>query len=296
MNLITRNKIFIFCTTLALPLMLLNNIKSANAYQEDGIKERNINFNQNIAAQIQDAFLYSNNEVNALRENDNMLKGAKNIKRNKGQANKYNFRMSKPKYNVDLNTETRKKIAYNAYIDGQYEIAISIYKQLIEDQPFDDYSKYSLALTYQKLKQYKSAKEIYYNLLKKGVSNKEDVVANLVIILSEESPKEALFLLTKLSRQNPESGYFLAQKALVLERIGNHELAIKSMREATLKEPQRIDYKFNLAVIYDRSEKFSEALESYYEVMKSYQNDSSLAKNIPIDQVRLRIDEVRTFI
>ena len=105
-----------------------------------------------------------------------------------------------------------------------------------------------------------------------------------------------LFLLTKLSRQNPESGYFLAQKALVLERIGNHELAIKSMREATLKEPQRIDYKFNLAVIYDRSEKFSEALESYYEVMKSYQNDSSLAKNIPIDQVRLRIDEVRTFI
>ncbi len=276
-------------------LLLIFISRPCLAYFGGEVKEQDLDLNQNLASEIQNAFLYSKEEVAAINGHKEMLKDAQNISSDTG-SNRFNFMTSKPKYEVDLNKKTKEKIAYNSYINGQYEVAIKIYTQLVEEYPFDNYPKYCLALAYQKLKQYKSAKKIYFDLLKRGASNKEDVVSNLVSILSEESPKEALYLLTKLSSQNPSSGYFLAQKALILAKIGNHELAIQNMKEATQKEPNRVDYKFNLAVIYDQHEKFREALESYYEVVKSYNEDSRWGEDIPINQVISRIDEVKTFI
>ena len=261
-------------------------------------EERNLTLDENIAAQIQGSFLYSKKET-AIIDNYKNYDFDQDISVNENQGNKYNFVISKSKskkYDINLDKKTQEKTAYNAYINGQYEIAIKIYKELIKKNPFDTYPKYCLALTYQKLKQYRDAKEIYFKLLTQNPENKEDIVANLMVILSEESPKDAIYHLTKLANQNPDSGYFLAQKALILEKIGNHKMAIQDMKRATLLEPKRADYQFNLAVIYDRSEKYEEALEAYYNVLKEYKSGEEWGYNIPINQVISRIDVVKTFI
>lgn len=262
-------------------------------------KERNLTLDENIAAQIQGSFLYSKKETAIIDNHKNSYPNQDDGDIDKAKSNKYNFVISKEKkkkYNANLSKTTQEKTAYGAYVNGQYEVAIKIYKELITKNPFDNYPKYCLALTYQKLKQYRDAKEIYFKLLTRSPTNKEDIVANLVAILSEESPKDAIYHLTKLANQNPDSGYFLAQKALVLEKIGNHEMAIREMKRATLLEPRRSDYQFNLAVIYDRHEKYEEALEAYYNVLREYKSNENWGYNIPINQVISRIDVVRTFI
>ncbi len=271
-------------------------LANANSFFGGQVQEKDITFDDNVVSEIEKAFLYSEKEKMAIKTNDDIVKNRKNYPGDEDKANKFGFEISTPKYKVDLDKKAQEKLAYNAYINGQYEVAIVLYKKIIADYPLDQDAKYSLAMTYQKLKQYKSAKKIYFDLLKNDANNKEDIVANLVMVLSEESPNEAIFILTKLSRQNPDSGYFLAQKAVILDKMGNNEMAIHTMKEAIMKEPARVDYKFNLAVMYDKCEKFKDALNSYYEVVQGYQTNDSWSRSIPIEQVKSRIQIVKTFI
>jgi len=185
----------------------------------------------------------------------------------------------------------KEQIAYNSVLIGQYEVAIELYKQVLEKEQDNSYSKFALATVYQKIGQFRQAKTLYYQMLKSGVENQEEVVGNLLDILIEDSPQDATYLLSRLAVQNPDSPNILAFAALAYNKAKNHDQAISLMQKAITLDSENVDYKYNLAVIYDQTEQYSKALDLYSEVVRKY---SDANQSVPIDQVKKRIEFIST--
>ncbi|MDX2083006.1 MAG: tetratricopeptide repeat protein [Rickettsiales bacterium] len=190
----------------------------------------------------------------------------------------------------DSEIREKEKLAYNSALIGQYEVAIELYKQVLNAEPDNYYAKFSLAVVYQKLGQYRQAKTAYYQLLKADVDNKEEIIGNLLAILVDESPKDALYLLSRLTIENPKSSYILAQAALAYDKAKNYDQAIILLKKAIIYDDKRPDYKYNLAVIYDKIADYSSALSLYSEVLK---NSDGSDQSIPVDQIKKRIEFIR---
>jgi tetratricopeptide (TPR) repeat protein len=185
----------------------------------------------------------------------------------------------------------KEQIAYNSVLIGQYEVAIELYKQVLEKERDNSYSKFALATVYQKIGQFRQAKTLYYQMLKSGVENQEEVVGNLLDILIEDSPQDATYLLSRLAVQNPDSPNILAFAALAYNKAKNHDQAISLMQKAITLDSENIDYKYNLAVIYDQTEQYSKALDLYSEVVRKH---SDANQSVPLDQVKKRIEFIST--
>lgn len=193
------------------------------------------------------------------------------------------------KENFDI--KEKERLAYNSAMIGQYEVAIQIFKQIIKDQADNTYAKFSLATVYQKIGQYRQAKNLYHELLKSNYENKEEVLGNLFTILVDESPRDSIYLLSRLSIQNPDSPIILAHSGLAYEKIKNYDKAISYFLKAINLDDSNISYKFNLAIIYDKAGKFEKALEMYSEVVKNYFNTNN--NSIPIEVVKKRIETIK---
>ncbi len=195
------------------------------------------------------------------------------------------------KENFDL--KEKEKLAYNSAMIGQYEVSIQIFKQILKEQPTNSYAKFSLATVYQKIGQSRQAKDLYHQLLKSDYENKEEVLSNLFAILVDESPRDSIYLLSRLSIQNPDSSTILAHTALAYDKIKNYDKAISYFTKAIVLDEFNLSYKFNLAIIYDKAEKLEKALEMYNEVAKNYFNNNSSNIAIPIEIVQKRIETIR---
>jgi tetratricopeptide (TPR) repeat protein len=194
-----------------------------------------------------------------------------------------------PKFD-NLDVREKEKLAYNSALIGQYEVAIELYKQVLAAEPNNDYDKFSLAVVYQKIGQFRQAKTLYYQLLKSNPSNQEEIVGNLLAVLIEESPRDAVYLLSRLAVQNPKSGYVFAQAAIAYDRIKNYDQAINFLQKAITLDPVNANYQYNLAVIYDKTSQYEKALESYLAVVKNYTDEN---QSVPLDQVQRRIESIR---
>lgn len=185
----------------------------------------------------------------------------------------------------------KEKLAYNAAIVGQHEVAIELYKQVIAAEPDNNYSKFSLAVTYQKLGQLRQAKTLYRDLLKKNPDNQEEIIGNLLAILIEESPRDAAYLLSRLTLENPRSAYILAQGAIAYDKIKDYDKAIILLEKAIALDPDNVSYKYNLAVIYDKTSQEEKAVEYYSSVLDNYSEDSQL---VSIEQVQQRLQTIKS--
>lgn len=185
----------------------------------------------------------------------------------------------------------QEKLAYNASVVGQYEVSIELYKKVLAAEPNNVYSKFSLAVVYQKIGQFRQAKALYSQLLKEESVDKEEIIGNLLAIMVEETPKDTVYLLNRLAAENPDSSYILAQSAIAYDKIKNYDQAISLLKKAITLDPNRIDYKYNLAVIYDKTSDFENALGLYSEVTKGYTDENS---SIQIDQVNQRVEAIRS--
>ena len=197
------------------------------------------------------------------------------------------------KVKIDKDLREKEKLAYNSVLIGQYEIAIQIYKEILQKEPKNLYAKYSLAVVYQRLSQFKQAKNIYYELLRGDAENKDEVINNIIAILTEESPREAIYLLTRLTLQNPQKHSLFASMALAYEKISDYNSAIKNYTKALELDYGNINYCYNLGVLYDENKEYEKALEMYANVVKN--NDSSNSE-IALDSVRRRIEKIKQMI
>jgi len=197
------------------------------------------------------------------------------------------------KVKIDKDVREKEKLAYNSVLVGQYEIAIQIYKEILQKEPQNLYAKYSLGVVYQRLAQYKQAKNIYYELLKGDAENKDEIINNIIAILIEESPREAIYMLNRLTLQNPERHYLFASMALAYEKISDYNSAIKNYTKALELDYANIDYCYNLGVLYDENKEYEKALEMYSAVVKNNDNSN---REIALDSVKRRIEKIKQMI
>ncbi len=191
----------------------------------------------------------------------------------------------------DNNTIREKlKLAYNATLIDQNEVAIEIYKGLLKTNPDSHYMQFSLATIYQKMNQSMKAKKIYHKILEDNPDNKHEVISNLLSILIEESPQEAIYFLSRLAKQNPDSSYITAQLALAYEKTQKYDLALQYLRRSLAKDPDNIEYIYNIAVIYDKMNNSSNAIANYSAVVKNY---SSKYDSISLNSVKGRIASLK---
>ncbi|MFT7098576.1 MAG: tetratricopeptide (TPR) repeat protein [Rickettsiales bacterium] len=190
----------------------------------------------------------------------------------------------------------KEQIAYNASIAGQYEVAIAIYKQILKKDPNNHYASFSLASCYHKLDQYKQAKIIYYDLLKKDWADqetKEQLIGNLLEVIVQESPNEAIYMLDKLIDQNPNSAYIMAGSAMAYDTINKPDQAILLLKRAIHMNPNEETYRFNLAVIFDKIGDYPNAIPQYQSVINKYISSGDLDDSIPIEQIRQRVEFIK---
>lgn len=279
----------IFLTNLVFLLLSLSEVSFAKQ-DKDKIKEGDILINE-----IENLLLFSQKEKEKIGYFNEVNSGDENqVSTENNRFNIQSFQTKKAKVNIA--TRKKEKIAYNLFSSGQYEASKELYKQILEDEPENDYAKYSLAVIYQKMRQFSEAKKLYMEILKSDSIDRENVIANVLTIISEESPRTAVNFLSRLSSQHPNSGYLMAQTGLIYEKVKQYDKAIIHLKKATQNSPSRLDYRYNLAIIYDKNKNYKEAIESYYDVVKGYSRNKKWQKNIPIKQVRSRIQKLKTMI
>lgn len=244
--------------------------------------------------QIQKTLLFSDkaSRVRAVK------KESFNIDHSDNQFNKsdINILITDPLSKTNQQVEQKQKLAHSALVAGQYEVAVELYKQILKSDPKNKYASFSLATCYHKLGQYKQAKTIYYQLLKyewPDAQTKDELIGNLIDVIVEESPNDAVYLMDKLSSQNPNSAYILAGAAMSYDRINKPDQAILLLKRAINIDPKEIKYKFNLAIIYDKMADYQNALKYYQDVIGNYISSDNLENSIPLEQVRQRIEFIK---
>lgn len=244
--------------------------------------------------QIQKTLLFSDkaSRVRAVK------KESLNIDHSDNQFNKsdINILITDPSSKTNQQVEQKQKLAHSALVAGQYEVAVELYKQILKSDPKNKYASFSLATCYHKLGQYKQAKTIYYQLLKyewPDAQTKDELIGNLIDVIVEESPNDAVYLMDKLSSQNPNSAYILAGAAMSYDRINKPDQAILLLKRAINIDPKEIKYKFNLAIIYDKMADYQNALKYYQDVIGNYISSDNLENSIPLEQVRQRIEFIK---
>jgi tetratricopeptide (TPR) repeat protein len=262
---------------------------SAAAFLSQALAKEFVSTTQ-VINQIEKSLLFDRDA----RQKIDFYSGSKNAKRSdltidassskEKPSSDLNIVVISPKSNQGI--REKEKFAYNAALITQYEVAIELYKQVIAAEPKNNYAKFSLAVVYQKIGQLKQAKNTYYELLQTDPENREEIVDNLMSVLIEESPKEAIYALSRLALQNPTSPNILAQTAMAYDKVKDYNQAANLLNEAIKLDPERLDYKYNLAVIYDKSQSYDNAIALYGEVL---QGDTSEYKTFSSDEISKRI-------
>ena len=180
-------------------------------------------------------------------------------------------------------------LAAKAYSVGQYESAIALYKSALQTDEKNRNALFGLATSYHRNGQKAQAKIYYAKLLDKYPYDTEGQ-NNFLTLVGEESPQDALKELADLAKNNPDYAPIYAQKAMIYMKTGDDLNAIKNLYQAVKLRPDNVNYKYNLAVLFDKNGYYENAALLYSDLIK----DSRDGKTIPAD--RADITDRMTFI
>jgi tetratricopeptide (TPR) repeat protein len=240
--------------------------------------------NQEIIGDIE-RYLFFNEESGNI-ENDNSSYEGDNTVFDEEEEYQPKFDIITIDADFDDNSEEQQKLAYNANLIGHYEIAISLYKEILTDNSNNYSAKFGLAFAYQNLHQYEEAKKLYYELLNDSKNiDKDKIVSNLLSIIIEQSPKEAIFFLSKLSAQHPDSSDLIAKSALTYLKINKKDKAIDLMKRALFLAPDNYQYQYNLAIMLDEQGDYEDAKILYDRILLKLTRLESDKLGISLDDI-----------
>lgn len=197
------------------------------------------------------------------------------------------------------NSEKDKKIsalkdkAFEAFNLKEYEIAIKLYRQILSLNKNDNFTKLSLATTYHILGQYVQAKQLYIELLP-IFPNSEQLISNLLSIIIQESPYEAIYLLPALANKYNNSAIIQAQTSVAFSTVERYNEAIKYILNAISLDDENIEYKYNLAVLYDTTKQYDKAYRIYKNI-SDYSKNNTIS-SIPINNINDRMKKIRRYL
>lgn len=254
-----------------------------------------------IVEKVERNLIYSN-EIERQNNTEGIIikKGAWNqeeaqkFEESQATSKKINAEVKKTKN--DSNVLALKRKAYDAITIGQYEVAVELYKQALKINKDDIYSTLGLATAYQYLGQYVQAKPLYLKVLEVFPADQQ-VMSNLLAIVSIETPYEAVYLLSSMADRNLSSPLIQAQTSIAYSKIKNYDKAIEYIKRAIEIDGMNLEYRYNLAVLYDLNQNYSQARVVYNELINLGSTRSSGENfNLPIDEIKDRIVAINAII
>lgn len=183
---------------------------------------------------------------------------------------------SNPLINMEIHTEGQaaKNIhellgeAFDALLSGQAEVSIVLYRKALAMDEENTTALFGLATAYQRNGQDEQAKHIYEDLLHIDPAHREGV-NNFLVLMAKESPEGALQELHRLRAIDPDYSPFYAHSALIHAQLHRLDQAIDDMKHAVRLSPHNMSYRYNLAVLLDRAERWDLAVDLYKQLIKA---------------------------
>lgn len=176
--------------------------------------------------------------------------------------------------------------AYQAAAVGHLEASLVIYKQILALSPKNETAWFGLATSYQRLRQFSQAKPYYTKLLSAHPDN-QAALTNFIALVREEAPADAYLELKKLEKADARLSAIPAQMGMIAMREGKNEEAIQYLRRAVAMEPGNMSYRYNLAIILDKANEWSEAAPLYRQLLVAAEHGVPVPGNIKKIRERL---------
>jgi tetratricopeptide (TPR) repeat protein len=183
--------------------------------------------------------------------------------------------------------------AYKAALLGQFEASVYLYKKALEKEPENINVMYGLGSLYQKLHQNDQAQAMYKKVLTLEPRH-QNALNNYMVLMAAGSPKNALIELNELEKSNPDFSPVQAQIGMVLAQIGDYPAAERHLRKAVLLSPEIVNYRYNLAVVYDHMGAYENAINMYKQVLKFHTPDEPLPQKP--EYIQARLDYLQAFL
>ncbi len=161
---------------------------------------------------------------------------------------------------LDTNYELNR--AYSALMGGDTTQAIETYKNILSADPSNEDALFGLASTYHRAGDLERARPYYGQLLKVNPNHREGL-NNFLVLMSDESPQEALAELDRLEQRNPDFSPIPAQQGIILGKLGYMDQAREKMLRAIELAPENMTYKYNLAIMLDKHGEYADAAALY---------------------------------
>lgn len=179
---------------------------------------------------------------------------------------------------IDRSTLKYYKNAKDALSVGQYESAITYFKQLLKKKPNDPKILFGLATAYHKAKQYDNARKAYLETIKLG-RDYWPAVNNYLILISEEFPENAEERLKNLWFKNPDFASIPAQLGNLNYEKRNYSVAAEYYSKAVSLDPKNYNYQYNFAVILEKMGDKTSAARVYRKILESPTDGYNLPEN-----------------
>ena len=199
------------------------------------------------------------------------------------------IKMSVRRPGIDTNAELTH--AYSEVTAGDAAGAIESYKRVLAADPLNQDALFSLASIYHRQGQIDKARPLY-GILLKNYPNNRDGLNNFLVLISDESPQEALAELERLEQRNPDFSPIPAQEALLLNKLGYVVEARDKMIRAIEISPENLTYKYNLAVMFDSQGDYASAAAIYRDLLASGNSNGTLP--ISLDALQRRLNFIGT--
>ncbi len=185
-----------------------------------------------------------------------------------------------------LNFDYELEKAYNAIVAGHTEVAIEIYERVLSNDAENKNALLGLASSYHRAGQLDRARPLYAQLLAIDPNNR-DALNNLLVLLADEAPQEALDQLMILEGKNPGFSTIPAQMAVIYQKLGQLDKASDKMFKATALAPENLTYRYNLAILLDKMQKYDEATRIYRQLLEAASRGEVIPGNARKIQERL---------
>jgi Tfp pilus assembly protein PilF len=188
--------------------------------------------------------------------------------------------------NPDLDVNQYLEQAYEAQLKEDLGTAMDRYQAIVEAYPDNNEAKFGLATTYHRMGELLMARNLYAEIIQSEPGNLE-ALNNLLVLVSQESPEEALAELQKLEKRNPYFSPIPAQMAALYAKNRDFGSAVESIQRAMDIDPRNLAYRYNAAVLMDRAGRRQDAIDLYTSLKRSHERGLDVPADMAAIQERL---------
>jgi Flp pilus assembly protein TadD len=185
----------------------------------------------------------------------------------------------------------RKALSYHR--QGRLNRAIALYRQVVQSQPHHFGARFNLVSAYIHTGEFSKAHRIAIELYHQDGTNQE-VLSNLAIAkIGMGQSREALHLLDQVA-DLPQASMFTVylHKGIAYRNLNQMDPALDWYKKAEALNPDNPELLFNLALAYDRQQRYGEAAFYYQKYLQLAEIDESLSNK----NVRQRMNILRSYL